>query len=48
MGIAPTGNRVEFTGISVYRIEEGKIAQSWTVENQLGLMQQIGAIPEPG
>jgi predicted ester cyclase len=48
MGIAPTGNRVEFTGISVYRIEEGKIAQSWTVENQLGLKQQIGAIPELG
>ena len=26
----------------------GKIAQSWTVEDQLGLMAQIGAIPEPG
>jgi hypothetical protein len=22
--------------------------QSWTVEDQFGLMQQIGAIPEPG
>jgi predicted ester cyclase len=39
---------VEFTGISVYRIEGGKIAESWTVEDQLGLMRQIGAIPEPG
>jgi predicted ester cyclase len=48
MGIAPTGNRIEFTGISVYRIEEGKIAREWTVEDQFGLMQQIGAIPEPG
>jgi predicted ester cyclase len=48
MGIAPTGNEVEFTGISFYRIEEGKIAQSWSVEDQFGLMQQIGAIPEPG
>jgi len=48
MGVAPTGNKIEFTGISVYRIEEGKIAQSWTVEDQFGLMQQIGAIPEPG
>ena len=48
MGIPPTGNRVEFTGISVYRIEEGKIAESWTVEDQFGLMRQIGAIPEPG
>jgi predicted ester cyclase len=48
MGIPQTGNEVEFTGISVYRIEEGKIVQSWTVEDQFGLMQQIGAIPEPG
>jgi predicted ester cyclase len=28
MGIPPTGNRVEFTGISVYRIEGDKIAES--------------------
>jgi predicted ester cyclase len=48
MGIAPTGNSVEFTGISFYRIEGDKIAESWTVEDQFGLMQQIGAIPGPG
>ena len=48
MGIPPTGKEVEFTGISVYRIEAGKIAESWTVEDELGLMRQIGAIPEPG
>ena len=47
MDIPPTGNRVEFTGISVYRIEEGKIAESWTVEDQFGLLRQIGAFPEP-
>jgi predicted ester cyclase len=48
MGIAPSGKEVELTGISFYRIEGGKIAQSWTVEDELGLMRQIGAIPEPG
>src|SRR5829696_4427563 len=48
MGIAPTGKEVKFTGISFYRVEEGKIAESWTVEDQFGLMQQIGAIPKPG
>jgi predicted ester cyclase len=46
MGIAPSGKEVEFTGISIYRIEEGKIAESWTVEDQLGLMAQIGAVGE--
>ena len=48
MGIASSGKEVEFTGISVYHIEEGKITESWTVEDQFGLMRQIGAIREPG
>src|SRR5215211_7414606 len=43
MGTPPSGKEVEFTGISIYRIEEGKIAQSWNIEDQLGLMRQIGA-----
>jgi predicted ester cyclase len=47
MGTAPTGREVEFTGISFYRIEGGKIAQSWNIEDQFGLMRQIGAFPEP-
>jgi len=47
MSIPPTGKEVEFTGISVYRIEAGKIAEEWTVEDELGLMRQIGAFPGP-
>jgi predicted ester cyclase len=39
---------VEFTGISFYRIEGNKIAQSWNIEDQFGLMRQIGAIAELG
>ena len=48
VGIAPTGREVEFTGVSVYRIEGSKIVESWTVEDELGLMRQIGAVAEPG
>ena len=47
MGIPPSGKEVMFTGISVYRIEAGKIAESWNEEDELGLMRQIGAIPDP-
>src|SRR5829696_5257355 len=47
MGIPPSSKEVEFMGISVYRIERGKIAESWNVEDKLGLMRQIGVIPEP-
>jgi C-1 hydroxylase len=48
MGIPPTGNRVDFRAISIYRIEGAQIAESWGVSDDLGLMQQLGAIREPG
>ena len=48
MGIPPTGNRVNFRGISIYRIEGGQIAESWSVSDLLGMMQQLGAIGELG
>jgi C-1 hydroxylase len=48
MGIPPTGNRVDFRGISIYRIEGGQIAESWSVSDLLSMMQQLGAIGELG
>lgn len=48
MGVAPSGNRVEVTGMVISRIEGGKIAEDRSDYDALGLMQQIGAIPEPG
>ena len=48
VGLPPTGREVEFTGISVYRIEGNRIAESWTIEDELGLMRQIGAVAERG
>ncbi len=46
MGVSPTGREVEFTGISVYRIEGGRIAEDWANFDDLGMMRQLGAIPE--
>ena len=48
MGSAPTGNTVEITGMSFSRISEGKIVEAWYNGDDLGMMQQIGAVPEPG
>jgi predicted ester cyclase len=45
MGVAPTGQRVRFSGISIARIAGGKIAESWNNLDQLALLTQIGAIP---
>ncbi len=43
MGIAPTGNRTEVSGVTVSRISGGKIAEDWNSWDALGLMRQIGA-----
>ena len=45
MGIPPSGNRVEITGISVDRIEGGKFVEGWSNYDASGMMQQIGAVP---
>jgi predicted ester cyclase len=45
MGLAPTNKAATWTEISVVRIEDGKIAESWWETDMLGLMQQLGAIP---
>jgi steroid delta-isomerase-like uncharacterized protein len=46
MGIAPTGKHVTLTSISINRIEEGKMAEMWDNSDVLGLLQQLGAIPQ--
>ena len=47
MGIPPSSNRVELTGITIERIEGGKIVETWNNFDQLGMMRQIGVVPEP-
>jgi steroid delta-isomerase-like uncharacterized protein len=47
-GVPATGRRVTVSGISVYRVAGGKIVEEWWLEDLLGLMQQLGAIPAPG
>jgi steroid delta-isomerase-like uncharacterized protein len=41
----PTGKRIEATGISIYRVEGGKIAEYWAIYDALGMMRQLGFIP---
>ncbi len=42
LGVAPTGNQIEYNGVNIFRIACGKIVESWGVANHLGLLQQIG------
>jgi steroid delta-isomerase-like uncharacterized protein len=45
MGIPPTGKEVAYNGMSVGRLENGRIVEEWTVMDLMALMQQLGAIP---
>ena len=48
MGVAPTGNRVEVPGITIDRVSGGKLEETWTNYDTMGMLRQIGAIPHPG
>ena len=37
--------KIVFTGISLYRFQEGQIVEIWEYYDKLGLYQQIGVIP---
>ena len=44
-GMPPTGKRISVRQVAMYRVEDGQVAEEWEVSDQLGLMQQLGAIP---
>jgi steroid delta-isomerase-like uncharacterized protein len=46
LGVPSSGNRVEVAGVTISRIEGGKIVEDWDNYDALGMMQQIGPIPE--
>jgi steroid delta-isomerase-like uncharacterized protein len=45
-GIAPTGKQVNVSGVSIVRFANGKIVEGWANWDALGLMQQLGTVPE--
>ena len=47
LGIPATGKTVKVVGVVIDRLEEGKMADSRILMNELSLMQQLGMIPMP-
>ena len=47
-GLAPTGDLWSVNGITIHRMEDGKIAEEWSYMDTMNLMQQIDAAPYPG
>ena len=46
MGVAPTGKPVRMTGITIHRFEGDRIAEEWEEFDALGMLRQLGAVPE--
>ena len=44
-GTAATNKQVDWTGTVILRIVGGEIVERWGNLNQLGILQQIGAVP---
>jgi len=47
-GLAPTGVRGSVTGISIDQWKDGKVVETWTEWDNLGLARQLGAAPPEG
>ena len=46
-GIPPTDKEVAFSSIEINRMVDGKVQEHWFEMDLLGLMGQLGVIPEP-
>jgi steroid delta-isomerase-like uncharacterized protein len=48
MNIPATGKQVTVSYIDIWRVENGKLVENWVQMDLLGMLQQLGVIPQPG
>jgi len=46
MGAQPTGKTITLAGINVFRIDGDKIVERWGRLDEVGLLRQLGLIPD--
>lgn len=44
-GLPATGKKAELSGITIWRIVDGKIKEEWSAFDQLSMMKQLGLLP---
>ena len=47
-GMPATGKHAKWEEIHIGRFKNGKLVEHWSVQDQLGMMQQLGLAPAPG
>jgi steroid delta-isomerase-like uncharacterized protein len=46
LDIAPTGKQVTVTGMNIAHVLHGRIVESWLLRDDLGLLHQLGVVPQ--
>jgi predicted ester cyclase len=46
-GLEPTGRQVEIHVIDIVRVADDRIVEHWNCVDRLGLLAQLGALPDP-
>jgi predicted ester cyclase len=44
-GMPPSGKHATWEAVHISRFENGKVAEHWVVQDQLGMLQQLGFVP---
>ena len=42
-----SGKEYDISEIHIFRIADGKVAEHWRDADMLGMMRQLGALPQP-
>lgn len=48
MGSPPSGKMVTSSGITIFRVADGRVVEEWAESDMVGLLQQVGLMPGPG
>ncbi len=48
MGTPATGNKINFGGMELFRIKNGKVVDFWAYMDNMTMMQQLGMMQGPG
>jgi steroid delta-isomerase-like uncharacterized protein len=45
--VSPTGREFTMDGMTIERFEDGRIVEIWVARDELGVMRQLGVLPQP-
>ena len=47
MGLPATGRSISMNSLGIGTVRDGRVSKLWALPDVMGMMQQLGAIPEP-